>query len=102
MLVYPGPTDTPAFAGSHRLVREGASLVTSPAEVLAALFEQLPGIRDGGDTTLAIARADGAHHSLDELLVRTGLSAATLLRAWLRARAEETESGHGPQGAPMS
>lgn len=37
VLVVPGPITNQNFAGSHALIRSGATLVTSPAEVLSAL-----------------------------------------------------------------
>ena len=37
VLVVPGPVTSPASAGSHQLVRDGAVLVTGAADVLAAI-----------------------------------------------------------------
>jgi DNA processing protein len=37
VFVIPGPPKHPNYGGSHRLIREGAELVTSPEEVLRAL-----------------------------------------------------------------
>jgi DNA processing protein len=37
VLVVPGPITNQNFVGSHALIRAGATLVTSPAEVLSAL-----------------------------------------------------------------
>ncbi len=43
--VVPGPFDAPSFSGSHRLISEGAALVSDPSEVLAAVppIPALPG-----------------------------------------------------------
>ncbi len=43
ILVFPGPATHPNYAGSHKLIRDGARLVTSVADILADLgLEELP------------------------------------------------------------
>ncbi|MEK7212047.1 MAG: hypothetical protein AAB686_00015, partial [Patescibacteria group bacterium] len=37
VLVVPGPINHPNFAGSHKLIREGAELITSVDDVFGAL-----------------------------------------------------------------
>ena len=40
VFVVPGAFDSPSFVGSHRLITEGAALVSDPAEVIGALPEK--------------------------------------------------------------
>lgn len=43
ILVFPGPATHPNYAGSHKLIRDGARLVTCAADILADLgLEELP------------------------------------------------------------
>lgn len=43
ILVFPGPAGHPNYAGSHKLIRDGARLVNGIADILADLgFEELP------------------------------------------------------------
>lgn len=52
VFVVPGTIDRPGFRGSHNLIRDGATLVDDPAQVLASL---------GIEATAAAARAQGAN-----------------------------------------
>ena len=45
VMAFPGRADSPASAGCHRLIRNGARLVTSADEVLEELQELLPNTR---------------------------------------------------------
>jgi len=77
----PGRVDHPMARGCHRLIREGAELVESPAEVLREVgFPQLAfdapsnHPRDPIEATLI-----GETLTTDELAVRLGLTASALL-----------------------
>jgi DNA processing protein len=94
VFAVPGPIGTPHHAGSHRLIRQGATLVTSADDVLEALA---PALR----RRLAKARAaaelaalsSGERHVLDQLAheathvdaiaARSGLAAADVLETLL-------------------
>jgi len=67
--------------GAHKLLREGASLVEAPGEVLAELFGSTPEHEEDspiqGDVVLEeLARAD---RTVDELSAATGIEARALL-----------------------
>jgi len=102
VLAVPGPAEGPGHQGCHRLIREGATLVTSAEEVLEALLPSLcppdrvpPALR---------AEFESGERDLARLLERTGLPPARLLEGWQRLLAEEREGSGGedplPPGAP--
>lgn len=95
VLVVPGSTEGSHFEGSHQLIRAGAQLVCSSREVIEALSGQREAALPSDDARLEKAWAEGAT-SLDELLARTGLGPAAVLRAWLTFSVRTTE------GEPMS
>jgi len=101
VFALPGSIHNPMARGCHRLIREGASLVETPAEVLDVLgplaAELARALRGELDTPVACPEAaqepwrpaDPDYHSLwealghdptgmDELVVRSGLTTATL------------------------
>lgn len=97
LMALPGPVDHPGSAGCHHLIRQGATLVSQPLEVLdcleAAGHTRLPAAAPPpsavpattGDSAHApttpadhILTALQAPASLDQLLERTGLTAAVL------------------------
>jgi DNA processing protein len=47
----PGPIHSPLYVGSHRLIRQGAALVTRPEEILVDLGVMLPGQHPAGTRT---------------------------------------------------
>jgi len=81
VFALPGRVDHAMSRGAHRLLREGASLVEDPAEVLAELYgataPALETVQIEGDKVLEeLARADC---TVDELSAATGLEARVLL-----------------------
>lgn len=101
VFALPGSIHNPMARGCHRLLREGAQLVESPVEVLDALaplvvdlaralrgqLEPLPGDSPGPAPTPSEADSDynrlwqAIGHDptgMDDLVLRTGLTAATL------------------------
>jgi len=94
--VVPGPVDRPSFAGSHRLIREGATLVTDGAEIREELggycIESTEAIIDETRTPSAddpedlrvLSRLDSLETSIDELVERCGMPASQVARALLR------------------
>jgi len=65
VLVLPGSINSPNYQGSHALIREGATLVTSANDILASLPNYVPGAMVKADESLAIS--DQAHQILDLL-----------------------------------
>ncbi|PRH82227.1 DNA-processing protein DprA [Arenimonas caeni] len=102
VFALPGSPDNPVARGCHRLIREGAALVESPGEVVAALGPvaaslaeslrgRLAGDGDGATGHSATGQPEpSGHHKrlwsalghdptgLDELARRTGLTVAEL------------------------
>ena len=81
VFALPGRVDQPMSRGAHKLLREGASLVEAPGEVLAELFGSTPEHEEDspiqGDVVLEeLARAD---RTVDELSAATGIEARALL-----------------------
>lgn len=98
VLAVPGPAEGPGHQGCHRLIREGATLVTSAEEVIEALS---PEIDPPERIPAALRRAFLAgERDLAELLERTGLPPARLLEGWRRLLAEERGSAGLPPGTP--
>ncbi len=88
VLAVPGPVEGPGHGGCHRLIREGATLVTSVEEVLEALTRS-PAAAASIAAPLREAFQEG-ERDLGVLLERTGLPPARLLEGWRRLLAEET------------
>ncbi|MCI0651571.1 MAG: DNA-processing protein DprA, partial [Planctomycetes bacterium] len=86
VFVYPGPTDGPHYTGCHKLIREGATLVTCAADLLESLAAPLSRNLSAEPPPIDPRLAEGAA-SPEEIMERTGLSASLALRAWVR-RAE--------------
>ena len=81
VFALPGRVDQAMSRGAHRLLREGASLVEDPGEVLAELYGSSNPTSEtvliNGDKVLEeLARAD---LTIDELSAATGLEVRTLL-----------------------
>lgn len=89
VLVVPGPVTSPASAGSHQLVRDGAQLVTSATDVLAAVGvdSATPAVRTedivDGDARAVLALLGGDGLDTDVLLERTGFDPGRLYRVLL-------------------
>ncbi len=92
VLAFPGPTEGPHYEGCHQLIRSGAELVTGSKEVLATLAGTSRGDLDPEDATLLGAWSEGTR-TLEDLLARTGLPAARVLRGWLRLSARSSGGG---------
>ena len=80
---YPGPAESPENEGCHQLIREGATLVTGCADVLAALFGVSVLKEPRWERVVEQAIANGAR-SLEEVARVTGLPAAKVLQGWER------------------
>jgi len=90
VFVLPGRVDHPMARGCHRLLREGASLVESPDEILAELGrtplppEEEPSAGEGAATATALVRAlvralEGETATPDELAHRVSRPASDVL-----------------------
>jgi len=86
VFVVPGPITSPAFRGSHGLIRDGATLVEHPMQVVEALgggmIQPLPPEEgdDLSETQQAILACLNGGPMLTEAIVRqTGLSAPLVL-----------------------
>ena len=86
VFALPGRVDHPMSRGCHRLIREGASLIESPAELLATLAQpELPFDRlaaqatEPGPEDALCQLLTGETLTVDELTARTGLDAPELL-----------------------
>ncbi len=49
VFVVPGPFDSTLYEGSHELIRQGASLITTPMQLLQELREIYPDVSGSGD-----------------------------------------------------
>lgn len=102
VFALPGSVDNPVARGCHRLIREGAALVETPGEVVAALGPVAASLAESLRGRLGEGSGDGPGHSaggqpapegdhkrlwsalghdptsLDELAGRTGLTVAEL------------------------
>lgn len=88
LYAVPGPIDRPTSAGCHQLIRDGATLVTDPSQILAD-FQELP-LQDTPDLParpqpdlspeekIIHAALTGNELSLDELSTITGQPVSTL------------------------
>lgn len=92
----PGPVDRPGFAGSHQLIREGATLVTDAGELLeeldlyrtqpapAATGTESPGPGLDRESALVFSELDSCGASVDQLVERCRLPASRLSGILLR------------------
>lgn len=81
VFAVPGRIDQPMARGCHRLLREGAELCDSPADLLAAVGLLAPEVR-GPDTPLAdplLAALRGETLTADELAQRTASETPAVL-----------------------
>lgn len=90
VLVFPGPVEGPHYEGCHRLLREGAHLVTCAEDVLEILAagtasNSAPTPQDW-EHILRLARDA---ENLESLQSQVGLPASLTLRAWAEAHAAE-------------
>ena len=107
VFVFPGPAKSPHYVGSHALLRDGATLVTSASEILEDLDIQsgssVPQINlddFGADehTVLEALRTAGAAINVDRIIELTKLDpqivnqALATLAIWRVV--QETESGY--------
>ena len=91
VLAYPGDVDRPKSAGCNALIRDGATLVRGPADVLDALGIVPPvasarpprAAHDGLDGTIA-ALLDAQPQSVDALVARTDSAASAVIAALVR------------------
>jgi DNA processing protein len=92
VLAVPGRIDNPNSCGVHRLLREGAAVCESAADVLRALGLDPPAPSVASPSaappkganaaeTALLAALSGAERHADELLETTGLDAAAGLAA---------------------
>jgi len=87
VFALPGRVDQPMSRGTHKLIREGASLVEDPREVLAELYGA-PSTEDPSGEALAedpqeddiiMARLSTEDLTVDELVAATGIEVRALL-----------------------
>lgn len=87
VFAVPGTARDPGAAGCHRLLREGATLVTSVEDVLAELPEELRTLARAAPAEVTpsanrddplLTELDGEGSTFDTLLLRSGLDTATL------------------------
>lgn len=107
VFVFPGSANDPHYAGSHMLIRDGATLVTSYLQVLEDLeLEALPQgqerlSKEFGSDELAVLSAlkkAGSALQVDRIIEATTLDAQSVARALatlvIWKVVEETESGY--------
>lgn len=110
VFIVPGSPDHPNYAGSHRLIREGARLVTSAADIcedLGLLADPTPKNKQGSllapqsphADRILVALADaGTPLSVDKLSELTTMEArainATLATLVMEGMVKETERGY--------
>lgn len=98
----PGPVDRPSSAGCHKLIQDGAKLVTSADDILEDFLWLLPrteqeGMKQARAEQQAAARPpmdedearlygalDASEAHIDELITRTGLPASTVSATLLK------------------
>lgn len=94
VFVVPGPVNHPNYRGSHALIRSGAALVTTPAEVLEEIPEALVMARGSGDGSspsvlpasldndariiLNVLEQEGRPLDVDTIAERTAFAAAMI------------------------
>lgn len=76
VFVIPGAFDDPAFSGSHRLLQQGAKLVTGIDDILGELPACLRRARGGASWLETCFAASGGVASLDELSGAKGMASA--------------------------
>jgi DNA processing protein len=85
VFVVPGPVNQETFRGSHRLIREGATLVEEPREVLEALglvgAERGPRRPQEGLAGAVLAALAGQPQTPEAIVRATGLEPAEVLAA---------------------
>jgi DNA processing protein len=87
VMAVPGPSDGPGHQGCHRLIRDGATLVTSTEEVIEALTG---GSGAAEQVSVALREEFAAgERDLGHLFEKTGLPVARLLEGWRRLLDEE-------------
>lgn len=101
VFALPGSIHNPMARGCHRLIRDGATLVESPADVLDALARPFAALAGELQATLAAGLAvDSALPArvAGQMCERTGPSAAPQPRPRRSARvgAIQPNAGHGP------
>jgi DNA processing protein len=87
VFAIPGSIHSPLAKGCHKVIREGAKLVDTPAHVLeslgwkgaahgeVALFDESPAGDDSGDVTAILKALGNAPMSMDQVVIATGLPA---------------------------
>ena len=98
LLAVPGPVDAASSAGCHRLIREGATLVTSTEEILEACAGASPSPPVVPDSLRSAFEA--GEESLERLLEVSGLPPARFLEAWRALQREKPAAESAP--APPS
>jgi DNA processing protein len=90
VFAIPGSIHSPLAKGCHKLIREGAKLVDTPAHVLeslgwqgaahgqVALFDELPADDDSGEVGAILKALGNAPMSMDQVALATGLSAGRI------------------------
>ena len=79
----PGPYRHPNYAGSHELIRQGASLATDPAQILADLGFAPPAaeLSPGEELVLEILARAGSPLEVDKIIELTNLRIQTVSQA---------------------
>lgn len=107
VFVFPGPARDKHYAGSHALIRDGATLATSASDVLADLDIEGPHKKEPVDlgalepderAVIQALKDAGGALSVDKMIERTTLDAQTVGRVVatlvIRSIIEETETGY--------
>ena len=107
IFVFPGPSKSPYYAGSHALIRDGATLVTSASEILEdldiksdshALQVNLDKFGDNERMILEALNVAGSALNVDRIIELTKLDPQTVNRLLatltIMGAVQETESGY--------
>jgi len=84
VMAVPGLADSPLSAGPHRLIQQGAKLVTCAADVLDELgwgrleLPAAPAVALEGDEAQVFAVLDASPAPVDRIGARSGLAPATV------------------------
>ncbi len=114
VFVVPGPINHPNFAGSHHLIRQGATLVTDPNHILESIipnwnessqslpFKNTPhqALNENEQSILRVLQSAGSPLSVDKIVELTNLNPKTTNQTLgfliIKNIIKETESGYSP------
>lgn len=102
VFVVPGPVEHQNFKGSHKLIREGAELVTSPEDILLSLYPNLTPISapptPEAEMILAALRTSKKPVPIDKVIEITNLETHVVSRTLsflvMKEIVKETEHGY--------